>query len=702
MDNLALMLFLSVIALLAILIFGFSLFKNEVILDTNIALLNGDIIIDQFFEGHFSRMETLTLSDKIIQMDPEGSRPRLEGLLQKDPELIEMALISTSGQEVLKVSRHQFIPWESLKSHAGDTHLQDSLAGERSIGDVVFEEGRPKVQMTVPVRLGPNRITGVMEATVDLRFLSEWIGKSRFRSGGAAFLVSREGRIIAHSEPAFGLGETRAGDIPSIRAAVAGRKVVPYGPNSRYRNLLGKRVVAGAMEMKPYGYVLVMETDENELIFQILPFFLGLTGVAFLAITATFFWAVFLVRRRVIQPVARLSGAMQEFEQKKEFTPLTPISNDEIGAISESFNEMARSLSDTLNELSSSQSQLTTILENITQGVFLLNPDGLIEYANLTVAKELNMLPGDLIGKDMKRFIPSGYQEKFAGEWERMRRNLTPFSFELEYYTGRGKLEPGVIFFAPLSTPETGFSGAVLLGVNLTRVKEEEEKRVKQERLATLGLLAPKLSHELRNPLGAMGNSIYFLKENLKNGDPKLKRHLEILEQQVAASTHLISTILDFARPRSPAIYPVNLNQVLQQAMEQVSPPGGIEIEQRLDSNLPLVQGDAQLLTQVFINLVTNACQAMPKGGKVTISTAIRDDAVVAQVQDTGTGIDSEFMKKLFQPFQSSKARGMGLGLSISKDIIERHKGRIEVQSEAGRGTTFSVHLPLKNGAPLS
>ena len=179
-----------------------------------------------------------------------------------------------------------------------------------------------------------------------------------------------------------------------------------------------------------------------------------------------------------------------------------------------------------------------------------------------------------------------------------------------------------------------------------------------------------------------------------------MKKHLDILEQQVDSSTHLISSIMDFARPKELVLNTVNLNQELQNALERVSPTQGVEVEQKLATDLPEIQGDSQLLMQVFINLITNAYQAMPQGGKLVLKTSAKDNLVLAQVQDTGTGIDSEFMKKIFQPFHSSKARGMGLGLSITKDTVERHGGSIEVQSKVGVGTTFSVYLPVKNGKP--
>lgn len=681
-----------------ILIFTFKEFRDRVNTETDLVLDQGSMVIKQFINLQFSHLETLASTRAMIEMDLEPTRLSLESLLRDNPEFLEIALVSPSGREVLHVSGYEFISPEQPTFHEVHFHFREAMVGARSQSDIVFNEGRYNSFFSVPVKRSPVEIVGVLVAKIDLRFLSEWIGQISLEKTGIVYIVDkRSGKIIAHPEPEFTLRQTDAMTLPPVNEALlSGRETKPYGPHSRHKNLLGKRVVTGARYINNPGWVLVVEKEERELLFYILPLFLSLSGAGLLMAATGFLWYTRQVRSMVTEPISRLSTAMYEFETGKAPTALNLERKDEIGDLSRAFSEITESLSSTLQELRLSRSKLNIILENIPQGVFLVNSKFQVEYANATMGRELNKLSGDSLGLDVRNLISPAFYKIFEEEWERMKKEMKPFSIEMEYLTGRGKFEPGIIFTAPIPGLDGAFIEAVLLGVNLTKVKEAEEKRTREARLAFLGLLAAKISHELRSPLSAMGNSIYYLKKNLKNSDEKINRHLDMLERQVEVSSQLISSILDFARPKEPVFYPVSLNEVLHQALERAPLPSNIEMEQTLDPGLPPVQGDALLLVQVFINLLTNACQAMPEGGKISLRSLVKEDMVVVEVQDTGKGIEPEFMKNLFKPFHSGKARGMGLGLTISKDTVEKHGGRIEVRSQAGQGTAFSVYLPLK------
>lgn len=687
---------LTFIAIVIIAFFNFNILKKGRIQDTNLTLSQSSIIVGEFFNHQFSHLETLALTSSIQSMEQESSKLYLERLLKENPEFIKIALVSYSGKEIVAVSRYENIPRGSLRWHGEDTEFKEALAGKRGHGYVVFEEGRPTLEISVPVKRSPGDVAGVLAAKLDLRFLSEWLGQIKLGRTGVIYLVDRGGSIIAHSELPLATGGIQTLHFPSVTAVLQGQGVIPYGSGSRYQNLYGERVVAGAMPLAPMGWGLVMEINEGEIVANILPIALGMTASAIFVIGIVFLMAVVLFKRRVIEPISALSRAVQEVEEGKEVRPLFLTKRDEIGTLSRAFFNTQATLNATIRDLRRSQSFASTILENIPHGAFLLDPDGKIKYASGTVAKEFNALPQDLVGANVVKMMEPAYREKFEERWEELKQKLTLFEFEMRYLTGRGKVEPGLISVAPVLSPQGNFDGAVLLGVNLSKVKEEEKKRLIEERLANMGLLASKLSHELRNVLGAMSNSIYFLRQTLKDSEDKVKRHLEILGQQVDTGTHLVASILDFARPQEPSFYPISLNQVIQQALEQVPLTQEVEVVMSLDPNLPSISGDAHLLMQVIINLIYNASQAMPQGGKITLKTRVEDNLAVAEVQDTGAGMEPDFLKNLFKPFHSGKPRGMGLGLSISKDTIEKHGGNIQVQSKTGEGSTFIISLPLK------
>ncbi len=226
---------------------------------------------------------------------------------------------------------------------------------------------------------------------------------------------------------------------------------------------------------------------------------------------------------------------------------------------------------------------------------------------------------------------------------------------------------------------------------------EAQEKLVRRERLAILGLLAGGIGHELRNPLGAIKNAAYFLNMVMKKPTPEIRETLEILEKEVATSEKIISSLLDYARPRLPTRSKVNLNEAVQTALSSVRLPGNITVVTQLDETLHTIQCDPHQLGQVFANLTLNAIQAMPTGGQLTIKSEREGpDWVSVSIADTGVGIPEEDMEKLFEPLFTTKAKGIGLGLAIVKTIVDGHEGTIEVESELGKGSVFFIRLPMR------
>jgi len=234
-------------------------------------------------------------------------------------------------------------------------------------------------------------------------------------------------------------------------------------------------------------------------------------------------------------------------------------------------------------------------------------------------------------------------------------------------------------------------------------LEEAHARLVHSERFAAIGQLASVVSHELRNPLAAMNNSVYYLKMKLDDvlrapkgdGAAKVKRHLDILEREITTSDGIISEILDYTRPKPPALKECDLNSMVEEALERATGLDKLEVVRELAPGLPPVKADPDRMQQVFLNIVKNAAEAMPQGGRLTITTARRDSYLEVSFQDNGPGIPPENLQLIFGPLFTTKARGTGLGLSISKAIVEAHHGSIEVMSQPGKGATFAIRLPL-------
>jgi PAS domain S-box-containing protein len=231
---------------------------------------------------------------------------------------------------------------------------------------------------------------------------------------------------------------------------------------------------------------------------------------------------------------------------------------------------------------------------------------------------------------------------------------------------------------------------------------EAQEKLVRQEKLAVLGQLASSVGHELRNPLGVINNAVYYLKMTQPDVDEKISKYHAVIEQEVHNAEKIITDLLDFARVKSVDQELIAIPVLVQSVLARFLVPEYITTVLDLPADLPNILVDQRQMEQVLGNLTTNACQAMIEGGTLTIRAqpaALGDGqpAVRIQVIDTGSGIAAENLKKLFEPLFTTKARGIGLGLAVSRKLVEANGGRIDVQSEVGKGSTFTVYLPVKS-----
>lgn len=223
---------------------------------------------------------------------------------------------------------------------------------------------------------------------------------------------------------------------------------------------------------------------------------------------------------------------------------------------------------------------------------------------------------------------------------------------------------------------------------------EYQRRRVAAERLATIGKVAGGIAHELRNPLNVVKTSVYFLL-NAKNAPPDKKQaHLERIERQVGLADGVITALNDFARLPAPQLLPIEIEPCLREVLELTQLAQPIQVQLEFSTPDLVLLGDRSQLSIVFGNLIRNARDAMPRGGLLRVGAARDGSSVVVTIQDSGQGIPPEQLSQIFEPLFSTKAKGIGLGLSISQDIVDRHHGRLSVVSEPGVGTTFTVHLP--------
>jgi PAS domain S-box-containing protein len=227
-------------------------------------------------------------------------------------------------------------------------------------------------------------------------------------------------------------------------------------------------------------------------------------------------------------------------------------------------------------------------------------------------------------------------------------------------------------------------------------LREAQEQLVRQEKLAVLGQMAGSVSHELRNPLGVISNAIYFLKMIQPDADEKIKEYLDLIEKNLNLSNKIVTDLLDFTRIKTVDREAASVSELVNQMFDRFPPPESVKVIMNIPTDIPRVYVDPYHIVQILGNLTLNANQAMAqKGGTLTISSYVQNHTVGISIQDTGTGISPENMERIFEPLFTTKPKGIGLGLAVSKKLIEANGGRIEVQSEMGIGSTFTVYLPM-------
>ena len=235
-----------------------------------------------------------------------------------------------------------------------------------------------------------------------------------------------------------------------------------------------------------------------------------------------------------------------------------------------------------------------------------------------------------------------------------------------------------------------------LLAESVARERRLEAEALRQSRLAAMGEMAAMLAHEVRNPLGAMELFTGLLLQDLRD-QPEAQRLAQQVARGIVDLNHLVSNLLEFTRTQQPRRAVVDCCALMEDALRYTADlraAGGITLERRYGAPLVPAIADPELLRPVLLNLIRNAVQAMDGGGTLTVAAAPRGERTAVAVTDTGCGIPAEVREEIFRPFYTTRTRGTGLGLPVARGLVVAMGGELLVDSEVGRGTTFTVLLP--------
>ncbi|MGA1794757.1 MAG: ATP-binding protein [bacterium] len=369
----------------------------------------------------------------------------------------------------------------------------------------------------------------------------------------------------------------------------------------------------------------------------------------------------------------------------------------ELTSLAESFNQMIISLR---HQIETSK----TILNAIADPVFTVDNNMTITYFSKACERLTGYTAKDALGRKCREIFKSNICEDLCAIKRSAREDRPILNVEIETKDKVGDTMPIMASASCLKD----WKGNIMGGCEVFRdisdwkrmtreLKETEQQLILSEKLAVLGRLASSVGHELRNPLAVIQNSTYYLKSKVGSDQTKLLKHLEIIENEIESSNKIIGDLLGFSRRKKPDLAPLDLNATIESSLHRIRVREDITIERNLDASLPPIMGDKDQIHQVLVNLIYNAEHAMGKSsGRITITTQKKGNTVELGVSDTGCGIPEEDLDKLFDPFFTTKAKGIGLGLAITKSIIEHLNGMIDVESDVGKGTTFTITFTME------
>ncbi|MFV1957613.1 MAG: ATP-binding protein, partial [bacterium] len=414
-----------------------------------------------------------------------------------------------------------------------------------------------------------------------------------------------------------------------------------------------------------------------------------------------------LFTKRITIPLENLVGAAVRVSEGDYDTRIEVVTGDEVQELADNFNWMTQELKkqragleENLDEIKRLKHFSDLVILSITNGLITMDRDGYITSFNRMAEQILDTPAEKALGKspyqvwgdtDAVSVMASLLQgEDSAGE-VKLR------------WTAKDKSDRILEMSATVIRESDGKAvGHLALFSDLTEKKELEDRVKRTDRLAALGTLAAGLAHEIKNPLTAIRTFVQLMPERHKRAD-FLEKFNRTVPRELDRVNNLLEDLLDLVRRPTLNITRVQVGDLVDHILETLEPEiemRGVVVDKVIDAGTQPVRADAEYLSRAIFNIVLNAVQAMPQGGTLRISSEVRyvpgeEEAVLINISDDGFGIPEEYIDQIFNPFFTDKEKGTGLGLAVTNKIIEDQDGSITVKSERGKGTDFTINLPV-------
>jgi PAS domain S-box-containing protein len=553
-------------------------------------------------------------------------------------------------------------------------------------------------------------IAAVIENSPWLEFLSSYPDSI----GAALTLFDQHGVIIART----------VNNDSSVGRRVAARLIErsQQFPEGAYQDIEaeGQQFFSAHSRSKISAWTIASEVSQDAIVQSLSSAML----VAAVGGTAALLLAIISARRigkGIARSVSELASAARGVSRGHPAQPMRGGNVAEINETAGAFDATRKQLQACQLELRESEEKFRTLTTHAPVGIFLTDLKGDYYFVNRNWCVVSGLTAERATGTGWQGALHPEDRGRVVAEWRAAVQRGLPFSSEFRFLQPNGTvtwLQGSAAVLRNSKDTVVGYIGTISditvlkQAEEAMRLSEEKLRRQAQEleqqliasgRLVSLGEITASMAHEFNNPLGiVMG----FAQDMLSETDPSSQHYqsLKIIDEESRRCQKIIQELLEFARPRKTDLGPTDIKQIIEKTLNLVSNhlyKQKIEATSVVDPNVPQIYADVQQLEQVLVNLYLNAIDAMPIGGSLKVQakhekTGSADPMIVISIVDTGFGIDDKDLPRIFLPFFSARKRkGLGLGLPVCERIIKNHGGRIEVESQSGKGTTFRIFLPL-------
>jgi len=500
-------------------------------------------------------------------------------------------------------------------------------------------------------------------------------------------IIALDGTVLGDSEEASSSMENHA-NRPEVREALA----TGVGESTRYSTTLGHEMMYVAVPVSSHDEVLgiarvaIPLTAVHNLINRVRVSIIAAMAIA----TAMVILAAWLIARSTTGPIREVTNASKRIASGELEQKIIIGTRDEAGELAHAFNQMSLKLKEMVDTIADDRARLASILDNMADGVIMTDTEGNIALANKATEKILQINRETSAGRPLMETVRNHeINEIFKSCLETGQEQVSQFESNLSKR-----------FLRAIALPVTGtkLSGVLLLFQDLSELRNLQTMRRE---------LVGNISHEFRTPLAGIKAMVETLRDSAVDDTEATRDFLAKIDSEVDRLTHMVTELTELSRVETGKaqldLEPLNLNSLIDEAIAQLGPQlerKQLSISKELAAELPAVPADKERIRQVLVNLIHNAIKFTLPGGKISLTTMMRDGSVMVDISDTGTGIAKDDLPRIFERFyKADRARseeGSGMGLAIAKHIIEAHGGKIWVQSEEGKGSTFSFSLPLQ------